>query len=182
MPIKFWLAMLLLLAERFPREHQQGVYWKGFRLLAMDGTTINLDNWTALKKYYGTAKNGQGGVTVQARMLLLQFPWSRMPYYYEVARLSVGEHTLAERLAERIQAGDLILLDRGFWSYALFWQAHNKQAYFGIRLRKGPKLKTLRRLGKGDRLVTWAPSATVMSKWRKKGYDLAKTIQWRVID
>ena len=40
-------------------------------------------------------------------------------------------------------------MDRGFWSYGLFWQIQRRQAFFGIRLRRGVKLKTLRNAGAG---------------------------------
>jgi hypothetical protein len=181
MPLGFWLALVWLLAERFTKEQPQWVMWKGFRLLAMDGTTIDLPNWLALKQHYGTAKNGLGAASVQARMVMLQMPLARLPYRYDVVPLQVGECTVAERLASFVQAGDLVLLDRGFWSYGLFWLIQQR-GFFGIRLSKKPRLRTLRRLGPGDRLVTWTPSATVLSKCRKKGYDVPKAMSLRVVD
>ena len=47
----------------------------------------------------------------------------------------------------------LLLLDRGFWSYGLFWQIQWREAFFGIRLRTGVLLKTSKSLGPDDRLV-----------------------------
>jgi DDE family transposase len=182
MPIAFWLALIGLLTERVAKEQSQWVCWKGFRLLAMDGTTIDLPKRSALKSYYGTAKNGLGTSSVQARMVMLQMPLARLPYRYELVPLKVGECTVAERLATFLQADDLVLLDRGFWSYGLFWQIQQRRAYFGVRLSKNPKLRTLRRLGPGDRLVTWKPAATGIRRCRKKGYDVPEAICLRVVD
>lgn len=182
MPLGFWLTLTGLLAERFTKEQEQWVMWKGFRLLAMDGTTINLPNWSALRKHYGAAKNGRGSSRVQARMVMLQMPLARLPVRYEVVPLNVGECTVAERLTEFMQAGDLVLLDRGFWSYGLFWQIQQRQAVFGIRLSRSPKLRTLRRLGPGDRLVTWQPAATSIRRCQQKGYAVPKSMCLRVVD
>lgn len=182
MPMGYWLALLMLLADRFVQEQSRWIHWKGFRLLAMDGTTIDLPDWLALRQHYGSAKNGLGAATVQARMVMLQLPLARLPYRYEVVPLKVGECTVAERLVSCLCADDLLLLDRGFWSYGLFWQIAQRRAFFAIRLPKKPKLRTLRRLGPGDRLVTWAPSATVLRKCRKKGQDVPDALCLRVVD
>jgi hypothetical protein len=45
MPWSFWVALLVLLTEAFERSHAERVHWKGFRLLALDGTCINLPRW-----------------------------------------------------------------------------------------------------------------------------------------
>jgi hypothetical protein len=182
MPIGFWLTLVWLLAQRFAKEQTAWVQWKGFRLLAMDGTTIELPNWSALRNYYGAAQNGLGAHQVQARMVMLQMPLARLPLRYEVVPLKVGECTVAERLAAFLQADDLVLLDRGFWSYGLFWQIQQQQAFFAIRLSKKPNLRTLEHLGPGDRLVTWAPAATGIRRCRKKGYDVPESMQLRVVD
>ena len=175
--IYYWHALLALLGERFEAAHGEWTCWHGFRLLAMDGTEIALAGWKRLAAYFGTAKNGKGKQAPQARLVMLQFPMARIPYRYEVSPKSVGEKTLASRLVEHLLPEDLLLLDRGFWSYGLFWQIQNREAFFGIRLFKAAKLKTLRRLGPKDRLVRYAPTDR---KWRKQG--LPESIDLRVID
>lgn len=173
----YWRALLRLLGERFEAVHGRELRWKKFRLLAMDGTEIKLPCWKRLAEYFGTANNGKGKRAPQARLVMLQFPLVRIPYRYELAPKRVGEKTLASRLIEFLRPKDLLLLDRGFWSYGLFWQIQNRQAFFGIRLFKTAKLKTLRRLGPKDRLVRYTPTDR---QWRKKG--LPESIELRVID
>ncbi|MCK4340149.1 MAG: transposase [Phycisphaerae bacterium] len=151
--LDYWRALFTLLGERFEAAHGQGLRWRGFRLLALDGTSITLPGWKRLATYFGTANNGKGKRAPQARLVMLQFPLARIPYRYELAPNHVGEKTLASRLIEFLLPNDLLLLDRGFWSYGLFWQMQNRQAFFGIRLFKTATLKTLGRLGPKDRLV-----------------------------
>jgi hypothetical protein len=178
MPLSFWAALLLVLGQRFERQHAAWVRWKEFRLLALDGTTINLPAWRSLKTHFGVAKNGKSKGRTQARLVMLQLPLVRMPWRYAVGPIGQGERTLAAELLEHLLAGDLLLLDRGFWSYGLFHQIQNRQAHFAIRLPAGIRLHTLRRLGPRDRLVRWnMPSGP---RWRKSG--LPPHIDLRVVD
>jgi hypothetical protein len=103
---------------------------------------------------------------------------TRLPCRYELGPLATGEVTMAGRLAEALGPGDLVLLDAGFWSYGLFWRIQRQQACFAIRLRKGPKFKTLRLLAPQDRLVKWTPKDS-RGQWRKQ--DLPRSIELRVI-
>lgn len=57
-PASFWVALIFLLAEQFQKDHRQHLQVGDFRLLALDGTTWALENWQALRDYYGTPKNG----------------------------------------------------------------------------------------------------------------------------
>jgi hypothetical protein len=178
MPLAYWTALLVLLGERFQATHGPRNRWHGLRLLALDGTCIDLDNWPKLRAHYGTTKNAHGPHTVQARMTLLQFPLTRVPYAYEVGPLAIGETTMARRLVSRLQANDLVLFDRGFFSYGLFWQVQERGAYFAVRLRSGIRLRRLRRLGPGDALVRWQPKDS-RGHWRKLG--LPRTIDLRLL-
>jgi hypothetical protein len=178
MPLSFWTALLLVLGERFHEQHAEWVYWKKFRLLALDGTTINLPHWKALQTHFGTAQNGKSKGRTQARLVMLQLPLVRMPWRYAVSPIGQGERTLAAELLEHVSAGDLVLLDRGFWSYGLFHQIQNQKAHFAIRLPAGIRLRTLRRLGGRDRLVRW--KMPTGPRWRNS--DLPPHIDLRVVD
>lgn len=177
MPMKYWIALILLLGQAFERQHGGLVYFKNFRLLTLDGSCIDLPGWRALKDHYGTASNGRGRCTAQARMLMLQLPLVRMPWRYALAPLARGERTIAAGLLNELRPNDLLLMDRGFWSYGIFWQIQKRSAFFAIRLMKGVGLKTIRQLGRKDRLVEWTPSNR---QWKKA--RLPRSIQLRVID
>jgi hypothetical protein len=183
MPWSFWVALTVVLAEEFQAAHPHAVRWKGFRLLAIDGTCIGLPNWKRLKDYFGVAKGRRGSGRVQARMVMLQCPLVRMPFAFEVAPLKEGEITLAERLLPQIRPADLVLLDRGFWSYRLMAQMIGRRAAFGIRLKSGIVLQTLRELGPQDRLVRWRPHPTTVRRWQRQGrLPLPESLDLRVID
>jgi hypothetical protein len=88
----------------------------------------------------------------------------------------VGERTVATALLETLRRDDLVLIDRGFWSYGLFCQVRRRTAHFAIRLMTGVSLKTLKSLGPQDRLVQWTPSDR---QWQDEG--LPASLQLRVI-
>lgn len=179
MPMTFWIELIIALGEGFEEQHGDLHYFRGFRILAMDGTRIDLPECRELCNHFGTAKNAFGLQQPQARMVMLQFPFTRMPYRYELAPVGQGETTLAMNLCGNLRARDLVLLDAGFWSYGLLWKIQNQQAFFALRLKSGLKLATVRRLGNSERLVRWTPKDS-RGNWRKAG--LPKSIDLRVIE
>jgi hypothetical protein len=181
MPLEFWMQLLMVLGEQFQAQHADAIVWNGFRLLALDGTLVRLQHRSQLAKHFGTTRNGKRRRTPQARMVMLAFPLARIPYRYELTPLSCHELTSAEKLVGHLQAGDLLLMDRGFWCFSLFGQILQQQAHFAIRLRRRTPLKTVRRLGANDRIVEWTPAKT-SKKRRPKREGLSKSIRLRVIE
>ncbi len=176
MPWRFWLALIVLLADSFQAAHPRHVHWKQFRLLALDGTTLPLDNWQALTHYFGTGSHGKARRQTQARMVLLEFPLARIPWRYELTPLDQAEKTVAARLLDRLSADDLVLMDRGFWSYALFATIAQQRALFAIRRIAQAHLQPLRRLGRDDQLVRYRPSHW-QKAWTDKGWPREMTLR-----
>ena len=100
MPLSSWVNLIILLGEAFQEKHADQLKFREFRLLAIDGTRINLPNWKKLRDHFGTAKNARGKQAAQARMVTLQFPLARLPYRYELCPLDDGEVTIARRLSD----------------------------------------------------------------------------------
>jgi Transposase DDE domain len=174
MPLDFWITLALLLADRFEKEHEDTIRWKGFRLLALDGTLVNLPRYKALADHFGTAKNGRGGRIPQARLVMLQFPLARIPYRFVVGPKSQAEKTMAEPLLGHLRRDDLLLMDRGFWSYGLFCRIVQQQAFFAIREISQAHLKRIGTLGANDTLVRCAPKD---KKWRRLGLPEAMVLR-----
>lgn len=178
MPLVFWTVLIGLLTDRFEAQHPRLVRWKRFRLLALDGSTIRLPQWSKLRDHFGVSKNGKSKGTVQARMVMLQLPLVRLPWRYELSAVDAGERTIAHRLLRDVRPNDLVLMDQGFWSYGLFHQIQDARAFFAIRQYPGVRMKTLQRLGPKDRLVRW--NKPTGPRWC--GQNLPKSITLRVVD
>jgi hypothetical protein len=177
LPWRFWVALILLLTERFEAQHGERVRFRRFRLLTLDGTCLDLAHWKPLRDFFGTVSNGKGRRRTQARLVMLQLPLVRLPWRYELTPITEGERTVAARLLRDLRRDDLVLMDRGFFSYGLFWQVINRGAHFAVRAISGVKFTTIETLADGSRLVDWTPTDR---KWRQQG--LPATIRLRVID
>jgi DDE family transposase len=181
MPLTFWIAVIAVLSERFEAQHAERLRFRGFRLLAIDGTRLTLPDEQALRTFYGTASNGKGQHNAQARMVLLQSPLTRMPVAYELQPVKVGEITMARQLARtHLRRDDLILLDSGYVSYGLLWDIHRRGAFFCIRMQRAMNMHTLRRDPRtGERWVRWTPKDS-RGQWRREG--LERSIDLRLIE
>jgi hypothetical protein len=164
-PPAFWEALLSCLGEAFERQHGRRTRWKHFRLLALDGTTINLPRWPRRTAHFGSVANGRGRPKTQARLVLLHLPLVRLPWRYELTPLAQGERTVAGRLLQGLRVNDLVLMDRGFWSYGAFWQIQEQGAFFAIRKVQQVRWRLLKRLGRDDYLVRHEP-ADRKKRWR----------------
>lgn len=180
MPMEFWMALILVLVERFEADHAARMCFRGFRLLAIDGTRLTLPNEKALRDFYGTANNAAGQHNAQAHMVLLQSPLTRLPIAYQLQPLKVGEITMARQLSGHLRANDLVLLDAGYCSYGLLWDIQQRQAFFCIRQQRHMNLHTQACLdGRRDRLVRWSPKDSRRA-WVREG--LPKSIDLRLIE
>jgi hypothetical protein len=113
-----------------------------------------------------------------ARLIMIQMPLVRMPWRYELTPVREAESHVAARLLVDLRANDLLLVDRGFWSYGLFCQIERQGAFFATRLKAGVRLRTLQKLGRDDRLVHYEP-VDWRKKWKKQGCP--KALSLRVI-
>jgi Transposase DDE domain len=173
MPSEFWVALFFLLGEQFERLYAAVLRWRHFRLLAVDGTRVDLPDYPALRQHFGTAKNAFGGHNAQAQLVLVQFPLARLPYAYALEPVPRGEVSLARRLLQGLRGEDLVLLDGGYLSYGLLVQIHQQKAHFVVRLHKRLNLRTVKRFGSAnDKLVSWQPKDS-RGQWRREGLPRA---------
>jgi hypothetical protein len=182
MPSDFWVALFILLGQRFLELHSQVVRWRRFRLMALDGTEILLPDWAPLRSHFGTPRNASGSHGPQARLVLLQYPLARLPRAYALEPRAVGENTMARRLLQGLSSEDLVLLDAGFLCYGLLCQIHQQDAAFCLRLKKSLNLRRIKRLsketGNRDVLVQWTPKDS-RGNWRKAG--LPRSLKLRLL-
>ena len=169
MPSEFWLAVFLLLTEQFERRYADVVRWQRFRLLAVDGTRIDLPDYPALRQHFGTATNALGTHNAQAQLVLVQLPLARLPYAFALEPVGCGEVRLARRLLQGLRGDELVLLDGGYLSYGLLVQIHQQQAHFVVRLHQRLNVRTVRKFASAnDKLVCWQPKDS-RGQWRREG-------------
>ena len=94
-----------------------GVFWRGRRLVAVDGTVFDLPRGQDNEAEYAIP---DGGKLPQARLVALAECGTLALLGAEVDSIAVGERALFERLLPTLGLGMLLLADRGFPSYDLY--------------------------------------------------------------
>jgi hypothetical protein len=98
-----------------------GVFWRGRRLASMDGTTLDVPNSAANAAAYSRPNSGSGPRPYpQVRLLALVECGTRALIGAAFDSPAVDEGALTRRLLHHLEAGMLVLADRGFPSYALW--------------------------------------------------------------
>ncbi|WP_260334472.1 IS4 family transposase [Streptomyces beigongshangae] len=112
-------------AKPMATESTPGTFWRGLRLLAVDGTCWDVADTEANQVAFGRPGNGRGtgrSAFVQVRMAALVEVGTHAVLDPELAGCRTGEVTLVGRLPRSCSAGQLILADREFLGVPL-WRA-----------------------------------------------------------
>lgn len=107
--------------------------WQGFRLLAVDGTTLRLPPGEALESAFGAQPSGP----TLARASTLYALEDQLVIDTALAATCVGEHELAIKHLAAAGRGDLIVYDRGYPAFWLFALHRAKQIDFCMRMPRG---------------------------------------------
>jgi len=150
---KAFLALSSILIHEFYTDNDLGVkLWKGLRLLAVDGSTVNLPFSEKVSRKYGHAKNQNGKAGVQGRVSVLYDVLNHLVIDGILDPRSSDERGLALKHLDKCRANDLIIFDRGYFGYDFI--AELKEVDFIIRLKSD--LNVVKRFiasGKKSRIV-----------------------------
>jgi hypothetical protein len=122
-------------------EDDEYLTFKGFRLLAVDGSIVILPNSEDVKKEFAptTAKNQIEGLAkevVQARASVLYDVLNYMAVDATIVDKSIDERALAVEHLKMSTTDDLIIFDRGYPSYQLFTDiVHKNHCNYLMRIR-----------------------------------------------
>lgn len=106
------------LVEEFYTDNELGVkLLKGFRLLAVDGSTVNLPFSKELSQKYGYARNQTGNTNVQARVSVLYDVENQLVIDANINSRSTYERAMALEHLPKCNSNDLVIFDRGYFSY-----------------------------------------------------------------
>lgn len=156
--------------------------WKGYRLIAVDGSTLYLINKPEVVNYFGTQVNQHTQVPM-ARTLLAHDVLNGITLRSFIAPIKISERTLAEKWIADYPRDTITIYDRGFYGYKLMYLHLNqeRQKVFVIRAREDSKIiKSFIRSGETDTLVTILPDENAMGQLYKSGYKITAFTSIRV--
>jgi len=146
--------------------------WRGFRVMAIDGSIVRLPNDAALLHYYGGIGNEQGVTAPAALASLLYDLENNIIVDAKIAPVRDNERALAQAHLRALQGlpsyncghRELIIFDRGYPSYEIINSLSDKEIGYVIRLQRSflpdrdiPKTKdgwiTLTKIGRRVRVI-----------------------------
>lgn len=155
--------------------------WHGHRVFGVDGSKINVPR-ELLSSGYKAPNRDQ------------YYPQGRLSTLYHLGSSLIhdgifsgdkSERTCLLSHMERLQAGDVVVLDRGYFSYLVVSEATRKGIHIICRLQSGTVNKAVQAFidsNSVDDIITYEPSTSVKYESKKQGYDIALIpIQLRLI-
>jgi len=118
-------ALFVRVARPIGAEQTPGVWLAGRRLVAIDGTCLDVADTAVNAAHFGRpgVNKGEQAAFPQARVVALAECGTHAVFAAEIGKYSQSEATLTEPLLDRLEPGMLLTADRGFFSYALWRRA-----------------------------------------------------------
>jgi hypothetical protein len=137
-----------------------GAFYKGLRLMAIDGTVLDAPDSPANAKRFGRSSGGRGdGAFPQVRKVSLVEVGTHVEVALAVGGWQDAEQTLVKELWSHIPDGTLLLEDRGFFSYEHWKTLDERGVKLLVRVKSTLILRPLRRLPDGSYLAKIYPSS-----------------------
>lgn len=157
----------------------QGAWYRDWRLMTLDGSTLELGDTQANEAEFGRpgASRGRSGFP-QLRFVSLVENGTHVLLGAEAGSYRTGENRLAGAVLRHLKPGMLCLADRNFFSYTLWKKAAATGADLLWRVKKNMLLPCLKRLSDGSYLSHIYPS----DKARRQNREaiLVRVIEYRL--
>ncbi len=181
-------APLRLLFERLARPlarpHTPGAFYKGWRLVCLDGAVYNVPDSAANACAFGYPKGGRGnGAFPQVRKLSLVEAGTHAELAFAVKGLKEkdsAEQAMAPGLLRHLQRDMLLIWDRGFFSYPLWQQILLRGCQLLARVKVSLVLRPVEELADGSYLARIYPCYSMRN--RDQGGIVVRVIRYTLSD
>jgi hypothetical protein len=146
------------LARPLAEKSLPGSHFKDWLLVAMDGSTLALQDTGANSKTFGRSSNQNGeGAWPMARFVALVECGTRLIFGAAMGSYRSSEVVLAKSLVPSLGKGMLCMAERLFLGYELWRQCADTGAHLLWRAKTSLKLKKIQSLPDGSYLAHWLP-------------------------
>lgn len=129
----------------------RGAWYRGWRLVAFDGSTLNVPDEAANRQAFGAPGASRGRAAFpQVRLTTLLEVGTRAAFGWRAGAYEESEEAQAEALLPRLSAGMLVLADRGYCGFPLWRRATETGADLLWRLPAHLRLPLLERFADGS--------------------------------
>ncbi len=166
-----------LVARPLGSAQTPGVFLNGLRMMAVDGSTLDLPDTDANARVFGYpgTRAGTEASFPKARLVLLVEVGTHLITDALLSPYRMGERIRALRLLRSVGPGMLLMWDRGLHSFKMVKATQDRESHFLGRVPKNVKFEVVQTFEDGSFLSWIAPDR----KSRKKG---ASRIPLRVIE
>ena len=137
-----------------------GAWLAGRRLVAIDGTCLDVADTAANDEWFGRpgVNKGERSAFPQARLVAIAECGTHAMFDAAVGPYTTAENTLAQELIDRLEPGMLLLADRGFCGFPLWSRAAATGADLLWRAMGNMKPRHVETLADGTWLAELRPS------------------------
>jgi hypothetical protein len=137
----------------------QGAWYRGLRLVSVDGSTLEVADETANDQAFGRPGASRGeSAFPQLRFVSLVENGTHVLFGTQLGPYATGEITLAKAALGALRVGMLCLADRNFFGFPLWVQARNTGADLLWRIKTNARLPREQTLADGSYLSCIYPS------------------------
>jgi hypothetical protein len=143
---------------RMEKENLPEELWRGRPVRIVDGSSVSMPDTPANQQAYPQPSEQKPGCGFPVATLVALFSWSTGALLDAgMDSLRVQERTLFHRIWGSLHAGDVLVTDRGFCSYAdiVLLKSRDIDSVMRLHQKKRADFRRGTRLGPGDHLVKW---------------------------
>jgi hypothetical protein len=128
--------------------------WRGLKVYGVDGTTMRVPDTPDNDLFFGrpSTDRNQAGYP-QVRIVALMVLRSHLLPAVTMGPYDMQENTLAATLWPLLPESSLVIVDRGFIAYAVFWQIQESGSHWLSRAKSNLKWRVVKQLAPGDDLI-----------------------------
>ena len=160
---------------RFFYGHIGGKRWFHFRLLAVDGSELNLPSSPELLKQYGCHHTNSIGTEIpNARVSFLYDALNFITLDAQIESFKIGEQRMFEDHLSDIGKGDLLTADANYGHFRILKEIKKHKSEFCIRMSKSSKfVKDFLASAEKDSVLVWYPSRNTIENCKKHNVDFS---------
>lgn len=148
-----------------------GERWFHYRLLAVDGSELNLPSSKELLDRFGHHHTNSIGTKIpQARVSFLSDVLNYIAIDAQIESFRVGEQKMFEAHLDLIGKGDLLTADSNYGHFRILKAVMETMAEFCIRMSQSPKfIQAFLESGEKDAVLEWVPSPKTVENCKEHG-------------
>lgn len=159
--------------------HMPGMHYRGQRVMALDGSTLDMPDEAANAAHFGYPAASRGSSAFpKLRFVALAECGTHLLCFAEPGPYRTDERQLAGPVIDRADASMLITADRGFYSYRFWQRGCASGARLLLRVSRSLRLPREQILADGSYLATLYPS--VKARRHQADGVVVRVIEYRL--